>query len=148
MRLESIDQETGSPTPGLMFRTKTAADGIWKPLESLNPASAQPLWRLRKPTENVARDNGSPDHQFERDKMFPSGTGWHAAREAWDQPVSFGSTREDVPSDTSPCERFKQRTRTTSKAQPMTLGVAMASGKARDWKCRSTICKVATNWQH
>jgi hypothetical protein len=63
---------------------KRRTDGYGKPVESRNLASAQPLWRLRKTQRGMSQTsqggNGSPDHEFERDKMLPEWHGWHAAR--------------------------------------------------------------------
>jgi hypothetical protein len=38
----------------------------------------KPKEQCRKPRARA--ENGSPDHQFERDKMLPEWHGWHAAR--------------------------------------------------------------------
>jgi len=47
-------------------------------LPSLNRCTVcgKPKRECRKPRANV----GSPDHEFERDKMLPEWHGWHAAR--------------------------------------------------------------------
>ena len=83
-RLESYRARSGNPKAGAMFPNQNGepmdlANLLNRSiLPSLNRCTVcgKPKRECRKPRANV----GSPDHEFERDKMLPEWHGWHAAR--------------------------------------------------------------------
>jgi len=82
MRLESHRARNGKPNSGVMFPNQ---NGEPTDLGNLLNRSILPALNrcgfCGKPKEECRKGkSGSPDHQFERDKMLPEWHGWHAAR--------------------------------------------------------------------
>ena len=86
MRLESHRARSGKPNSGVMFPNQNGEPMDMGNLlnRSILPAlnrcgiCGKPKEECRKP--RAKRENGPPDHEFERDKMLPEWHGWHAAR--------------------------------------------------------------------